>query len=210
MKVEKRKTMDKHPLLKIWLSPRETIRYILSTKPNYLVYILAVLWGIVFILDRASSKNMGDQHELVAIFGGAIIVGAFLGVFRLYFAAFITKLAGSWIGGKATLKDMLAVVAWAEVPMIASLGLIVLQTILFGREYFSSEIIHINSDVVLQSIFVVLLALEVLLGIWTTILYVILISEVQQFSITKAIANLLLTLIVVVVPVMMIYFLLRG
>lgn len=210
MKVEKRITMDKHPLLKIWLSPRETIRYILSTKPNYLVYILAILWGIVFILDRTSSKNMGDQHELVAIFGGAIIVGAFLGIFRLYFAAFTTKLAGSLLGGKATFKELRTAIAWAEVPFVTSLVLIVLQSILFGKEYFSSETIIIESSLFLHIIYIAFMIFEIVLAFWTSVLYVIILSEVQKFGILKAIANFFLVVVVVLVPVLIISFLLRG
>ena len=42
---------------------------------------------------------------------------------------------------------------------------------------------------------------ESILGIWTFLLYVIGISEVQQFSVGKALLNLLLPFIVIVIPI---------
>jgi hypothetical protein len=49
---------------KIWLSPREVLKYIHENKYNKYVTVLLILSGIAKAFDNASAKNTGDNLSL--------------------------------------------------------------------------------------------------------------------------------------------------
>lgn len=56
------------PWLTIWVKPRETIRRIVDSDPQYQVIVLTVLAGFAESLNRASAKDGGDTFSLPVIF----------------------------------------------------------------------------------------------------------------------------------------------
>ena len=172
-----------NPWKEVWLHPRNTIKAILKYDPKYMVLPLAALAGIA---NNALEFEVMDVIVGGRSFIGSVFVAAILGIISLYISGFLLSLTGKWIGGKADALKLRATIAWASVPVVASL-------VLFIPLFFAlnSELMGILG---LSSIAVAIL------GIWSLVLQVGMISEIQKFSIVKTIFNIILSIIVVLIP----------
>jgi hypothetical protein len=145
-------------------SPRATMRRIvLSTHKNY-VLALAALGGIATLLIFARWRSLGRGIELGSIFGLSSLFGIVAGILMLYLlAAFLLQISRI-LGGRGTLRNTRAVLAYSGVPL--GIWLVIFLPIefgIFGRYLFEGN----PSPAVLQPVpYYVLLVLESGLSLW--------------------------------------------
>lgn len=189
-----------NPWLSVWTRPRETIRRIIETDPTRSWLLVAALAGVANALDRASGRNAGDKLPLPTIIAGAVGLGAVWGVVSVYLGAFLLALTGRWIGGRGSRAELRAAVAWAQVPVALSLLLWVPELALVGREMFTAETPELDDNPAAAiGLFLFGLA-ELTLGVWSLVLLLKCVGEVQGFSAWKALGNLLLAGLILFVP----------
>ncbi|OEF98944.1 hypothetical protein BHF71_10635 [Vulcanibacillus modesticaldus] len=192
-------------LLEVWTKPKKTIRYIVDTDPKKYVLILAVLSGIYSIFGSFEEENIGDNLSLLSISLISIVLGAIVGIITLYLFTWIYKLTGKWIGGKADYRELRAAYAWGSVPIvIVGSALIILKLIFFGKDIYTSEMLKIGSSTFLSLLYVIFGIIELTAYIWTFVISLKVLGEVQGFSTWRALGNLLLTILVVFVAVFII------
>ena len=186
--------------LRIWIKPRETIRYIINTNPTKYVFIIAMVYGMLEFLNKAIEKNYGESMSLVSIFIQSIVFGSLLGILALFINAALIKWTGKWIGGKANFDEIMAAIAWGIVPLLT--GVIILYIplfIFFGKDLFINEIVFQPNS--FKTIFLIIFGvIEIIALIWTIIVFLKCLSEVQGFSVWKALGNTLLAFLVVFIP----------
>lgn len=200
---------DKEVFTKIWTSPRLVFRYINDTQYDKYVMILLVLSGVSRAFDQASVKNMGDHMGLIGILSFGIIGGALLGWISYYIYAALLSWTGSWLKGRGNTTSIIRILAYSMLPSIVALLFLIPQIAIYGLEIFKSDG-DITSAFLASNILVYLsMFLELVLGIWTIVLAVVGISEVQKLSIGKAILNLLLPVLVILVPILMLVMLFK-
>lgn len=190
------------PLLSIWLKPRETIRRIVETNPTKYVIPLAMLAGIGQSLDRASSRSTGDAIPIVAILALASIAGSIGGLLMLYVGGAIYRWASGRLGGQASPEEIRAALAWSNVPIIAALPLTFLQAFLLGSGMVTSVTAAWDSDPLLARFILGSSIVELVAAIWTFVLLLQTLSEVQRFSVWRALVSMLLLFVVSLVPIM--------
>ena len=188
----------------IWFSPRKVFKYIDENKFDKYVYILLFLAGIVRAFDRASIDNTGNNLSLLTIVLTCIILGGLLGWISFYIYAALLSWTGEWLNGRGSTKSLLRMLSYSMIPSVIALLFLIPQILLFGNEIFQS-----NLDINVNGMLSVLVyystsILEIALGIWTLVLLVIGISEVQKISIWNAILNMILPGIIIIVPIMII------
>ena len=176
-----------NPWKEVWLHPRNTIKAILKYDPKYMVLPLAALAGI--------ANNALDFESMDAIVGGSSFIGsafvaALLGIVSLYISGFLLSLTGRWINGKANALKLRAAIAWAGVPVVTSLLLFI--PLFFALNSESFGILSVSGIAFM------------ILGVWSLVLQVGMISEIQKFSIWKAILNIILAGIVILIPLLII------
>ncbi|MDP6845637.1 MAG: YIP1 family protein [Candidatus Nanoarchaeia archaeon] len=176
-----------NPWKEVWLHPRNTIKAILKYDPKYMVLPLAALAGI--------ANNALDFESMDAIVGGSSFIGsafvaALLGIVSLYISGFLLSLTGRWINGKANALKLRAAIAWAGVPVVASLLLFI--PLFFALNSEALGLLGVSSIAFL------------ILGVWSLVLQVGMISEIQKFSIFEAILNIILAGIVILIPLLII------
>ena len=186
-------------LTKIWLKPTDTLKYILKNCPEKYVTILLVLGGIVRAIDRASNKDMGDNMSTAAVLGFAIILGGLFGWVTYYIYAWGMSVTGEWLSGKSEPSKFRTIIAWALIPSICSLILLVPEVIIFGDDLFKSE--PINESLFNTISWIVFGLIEIGLAIWSTVILVKGISLIQNFGIGKSILNMILPGLVIVIPI---------
>ena len=142
----------------------------------------------------------GDETSLSTIALGVLLLGTFGGVAIMYVFAAVVFWTGRWIGGQASARDIRAGFAWSGVPVILGLLLWIPAFALLGSTVFSAE----PSDIELpRGVVVFFLAtgfLKIALYIWSLVIFLNCLIQLQQFSIWKALSNWLLGCIVLASP----------
>lgn len=188
-----------NPWLEIWTEPRATIAQVVAENPK------RSLWTLAWIYGFCSLMNLFQSIELGAVMGtaGILIVGALLAPFWGYlslsvWSAFVA-LVGKWLKGQGTFQTVRAAYAWSSVPLLVNVPLWLLMAFLFGHQLFLSqphaEVLPYAKVMVL---FAILIA-KVILAIWSLVIYINALSEVQKFSVLRAIVNLVLAGVVLIV-----------
>ena len=93
--------------------------------------------------------------------------------------------------------------AYAYIPSILSLILLVPELSIYGVEVFKTDGDIISAGVSYNILFYSALIIEVILGIWTVILLIIGVAEAQKFSIGKSVVNLLLPIFIIFLPLLL-------
>lgn len=177
---------------KLLTSPRDAFKFINDYKFDKHVTILLCLAGIVRAFDRATSKNLGDSFSLLGLIAFCIIIGGLFGWITYYIYAALISWTGKWFEGTADTQSILRILAYALFPSAFILILLIPQIAIYGIGMFQSDYDVSNSGLINNIVYYGLLLCGVALGIWSFVLSIIGISEVQKFSIWKASLNLLL------------------
>lgn len=201
---------DKEIFTKIFTSPRMVFRYLENKNYDKFVRPLLILGGISNALDRAVSKNLGDSLSLFAILGIAIVAGALLGWISYYLYSALISWTGKWLNGKADTDSIVRMFAHAMIPTILAFLLLIPQLAFFGKGIFQSYFDIHSQGTLYTAIYFGTVFLEVALGVWTMVIFTIGVSEIQEFSILKAIANIILPLIIILVPIFLVIFATSG
>lgn len=195
---------DKEIFTKIWLSPRKVFKFINDNQYDRYVYLLLALAGISRAFDRSISRDLGDNMSLWGIIMLCVFVGGLLGWISYYIYAGLISWTGKWLKGEGNTGSILRILSYALIPMILILILLIPQIGIYGKELFKSNGDITSAGLIPNVIFYGLMILEVFLALWTIVLVVVGVSEVQKFTIGKSILNLVLPLLVIGIPILII------
>lgn len=195
---------------KIWFYPRQVFKFINDTRYDKYVVPLLVLSGISRSFDRAVAQNMGDKMSLIGVISICVIAGGLLGWVSFYLYSAFVSWTGDWLKGKGDAKALLNIFSYAMLPSIIGLIFLTIQIIIFGNEIFKKNGEVISEGWVSNIVGYTSMGLDFLLGIWTLVLTVIGVSEVQKLSIGKSILNLLLPVLIFLVPLLIILYFVRN
>lgn len=194
---------DEEILTEIWTRPREVFRYIHERQYEKYMLVLLMIAGIYKTFDRASSQNLGDTLPLLGVITVCVLSGIMFGWLSAYISAALISWTGVWLDGEADTKSILRIIAYASIPSIIALFLIIPQMGIYGVEIFKEEGDVTSGGMMANIIYWGSMILELVLGICSIFFYVIGVSEVQGFEIWKAVVNLILAMLVIIVPVVL-------
>jgi hypothetical protein len=163
------------------------MRHVVGTTPKYLVLTLAVLTGVAEVIGNAGYFEVGHSLGIPLSILSFLAIGSILGVLALYVGGKLLQWSGKRLGGQASLDEIQIALAWSTVPRIATLPILLLAILLNGQG--------------LVAIGVYALPIIVLLDLWSVILLVICVGEVQRFSIPKSLGSSVLAALCIVLPI---------
>ncbi len=177
-----------NPWHTIWLSPRRTIRQIVDAevRPSW-----APVIALTALHQALMSLRAGPDGTLS--FGDAvmpIVMGVVQLVFGILVGPFLLAFVGGWLGGDADPVDIRQSVAWSNVPY-AIAGLAWIPVLIAYRGLPSAA----GTQNALQWLATPFAVAPFLGGLWTLVLQVITLAEVQRFSIVRALASMIILLI---------------
>jgi len=148
-------------------------------------YLLAAAQGVGNLLALCRHVGAGAHSSVEAILAISFAYGAVSGVVSVYLMDIIYGRLGLRAGGKSTTTQVIHVLAYGGVPMAASLAIWVLTALLAGEATFVETP---RAD--LEAFLALLLHLQftsyVLLFIWSIVLQVMGLSEIQGLTTRKA------------------------
>ena len=189
-----------NPWLSIWISPRKTMRWIQHRDPDDLVITLASFAGFSEILVSASRLNLGDHIEIPVIFAMAVVLGPFMGIAGLILISILLWWTGTWLGGVARLNTIRAAMAWSFLPIICYSILWIPQYMLLGDVLFESRVVIFGSKAHL--LIVSFNVLRLMIVIWSIVIFLNCLSEVQKFGFWKALINSILSVSILALAVL--------
>lgn len=194
---------------RIWTSPRVVFKFINDNKYDKLVTPLLIMAGISSSLDKAAGKDMGsDSMGLIGIILISVVAGGLFGWISYYIYAALLSWSGKWLDGKGNTDAILRVIAYAMIPSILAIVFLIPQLLINNNPVFQSDG-NTNAGIILNIISYGCAIVQVVLGIWTIVLCVVGLSEVQKLSIGKAILNFFLPILFIAIPIIILILLLQ-
>jgi hypothetical protein len=158
----------------------------LAGRPVWIAdYLLAAAQGIGNFLALYRHEGAGAHSSVEEILAKSFGYGAFAGVVSVYLMAVIYGRLGTRAGGKSTTNQVIHVLAYGGVPMAASLVIWVLTALLAGEAAFV-ETPRADLEDFLALLLHVQFISYVLLLIWSIVLQVMGLSEIQGLTTRKA------------------------
>jgi hypothetical protein len=173
------------PLKDVWLRPRRVFRELAARPVGITDYLLAAAQGIGNFLALYRHEGAGAHASVEEILAKSFAYGAIAGVASVYLMAVIYGRLGTRAGGKSTTNQVIHVLAYGGVPMAASLAIWVLTALLAGEATFV-ETPRADLEDFLALLLHVQFISYVLLLIWSIVLQVMGLSEIQGLATRKA------------------------
>lgn len=203
-----------NPWLRMWVKPKTTIRKIIEYNPNFRLFWLSAIYGIVSLLSSSQSFALGHRLHFFVILFLCLVIAPLWGYIVFSISSFFIFFTGKWIKGMAKYKEIRSAIAWSNAPMIVNVFFWVLLFSIFREDVLKDfPAAFVFSKVQRVFLFLILLG-QLVVSVWIIVLYINALSEVQKFSIGKAILNILIAIVIFVAVffvVALIYFLImRG
>lgn len=175
---------DRHAILSIAVKPRDTIRYVLTTKKlSYFIFV-----GIIGVFASNLVSFIGSEFTGQYTLGD-IVYSTFLLSLVLYFLstvllAGVLTLSAKAFGGTGKFKEMFRMISVTMIPYIWILPVLLFWMQFAPQSFFSISYMETSlGDLILQFVCGTLIIIS---SIWTYVITVIGISEVHRISKWKA------------------------
>jgi hypothetical protein len=132
-----------------------------------------------------------------------LILGPLRGILRLYIFGWVLKLTASKLDRSASSVEIRAAIAWSNVPLLLALVLWIPQLALFRSEMFTMETPNMDANPWLWNLRFALVLIEGFLFLWSLILFLKCLGEVQGVSAWKALGNVVVAYVVLAVPLLL-------
>lgn len=190
-----------NPWITIWTSPRKTIARIVSENPQQGLWRLAAIYGFLSLLNGFQSYALGDIAHLIAILLLALILAPIWGMLVFGAWSWVIYRVGKLLNGKGTFSFVRAAFAWSCVPLILNIFLWMILIVAFGTSLFQT--VPLTGPVFFL---LVVLIFKVIVLVWSLVIYINALAEVQKFSIARSIANIVLAWVAIAAVVLLIWF----
>lgn len=158
----------------IWIlieSPRKAFKAIVLAQHKNYVLLLSSLLGFSLAFTVFWFKNVGTQVEsLLTLLGLGILVGPPVGVAFVATLGIVIRRLAMVFGGRSTLRNTIAVVAYAGVPVVFTLVFVFpVELAVFGIDFFRT---NPHPIVIKPVVYVILVGLDVLGFLWSWLLLI--------------------------------------
>jgi hypothetical protein len=173
------------PLHDVWLRPRRVFRELASQPISSADYLLGATQGVVGWLALSRAQNAGATSGIAEIFGKALLIGSVAGIASLFLMGAIYARLGSRAGKTSARNQVIHVLAYGGVPMVASLIVWLFTALLTGEATFE-QVPHPDVEGFVAILLRVQFYTYVLLTIWSVVIQVMGLSEIQGLATRKA------------------------
>ena len=173
------------PLHDIWLRPRRVFRELATRPIGAADYLLGAAQGIAGSMALSWAQNAGATSSVAEIFLRALLIGTPAGIISLFLFCSIYARLGSRAGRTVGRNQVFHVVAYGGVPLAASLVIWVFAALLMGEVAF--ELVpHPEVEAFVALLLRIQLIAYILLWLWSVVIQVMGLSEIQGIVTLKA------------------------
>jgi len=197
---------DKNPWLSIWCHPRETIRQVIQENPNRSLWVLSFIYGFLSLLNSFQAISIGSMMGMWVVFLAALVLSPFWGYAAFSIWSWVVYQVGKLFKGQGDFSGIRAAFAWSCVPLTVNLVFWFLMMLSFGVAFFFSpeEMYPISNQ---KSAFLILILIgKVVISIWSLVIYLNALAEVQKFSILRSIFSVIFSWVFIGAVLALIWF----
>ena len=85
-------SLEFNPWWRIWIQPRQTIRYLINANPKMHFWVLAIVYGIVRAVTWSMDVSLGDYISPPEVAGFILFGGALAGIIGIYLTGSLLEL----------------------------------------------------------------------------------------------------------------------
>lgn len=190
--------LQTNPYVTMWTEPKTTLRKVLKENPKQGFIVLSFFYGLVQGLNLAQGLSFGKDLSLWMILLTVLLLAIPIGVIYFNVSAAFFYFVGKLIKGKGSFIEVRASVVWANVTQIASALISGFMVLYFQKSFFLNEFLLQPFEQTPLIFVTIFLLSQIVLSVWTFVIFVAALSEAQQISIWKSIANIILANLVVI------------
>lgn len=181
------------PLRSIWFHPTRTIAHIAHENPGYRLFVLPIAAGL---LTLPTIALFGDEDlEVTMGFAWASLVafGPIAELLQVFVGAYLIRLTGACLGGKAGSTSLQTTIVWGNVP-IAAMTLLGIVAAVFSFVYneTTAESLAWGQSAIVLAVGWALIVVQAALIAWSLAIFLKGVAIVQGFSMGRALLNALL------------------
>jgi hypothetical protein len=174
----------------IWVEPRETIHRIIHLNPNKGLWWLSSIYGFSMMINGLLPFMAEGQVPVWQAYLLALILSPICGFIVISVWSALVSFAGKIFGGAGSYKEIRAAYSWSCLPYIVNVVLWISFALLLGRQFFLNLTHQQNMPPFEVAILFAFFILRFGAWIWSWVIYVNTLSEVQNISPLKAILNI--------------------
>lgn len=196
-----------NPWTAILTEPTATIRQIVNYNPAHQVLLISALLGSVGLFGANDGTDESAALSLLVLFPLALVVGPILGILFIYIFSAILGWSAKLIGGVSTYEEMRAAYTWSAVPNIWAAPITILVAVATSPEFAETV-----GEGRLAFAGIGAMA-SLVVGVWSFVISLNTIAEVNQFSRMKAFGAMMLPgliLAALMIVVLIAIFAVRG
>ncbi|MGE7622733.1 YIP1 family protein [Viridibacillus sp. NPDC096237] len=178
------------PFFSIWLNPKKTARFVLEEKSIGYAIMFVILSGIAGTIIGTSDTEIYPIMPIWGIILLCTLLGPFLGLLSVSVSSLVVWLFGKLFGGQATYKEMFKGLSIVGIPGIWLFPFMFIWMAFSPVTYFKTDIVP--GDVSFTIIAVVASIASIIIGVWSIVINVAIVSEVHRFSIWRAVLTILI------------------
>jgi signal peptidase I len=183
-----------NPWTAIWWKPQAAINAVVQRAGRSYTLVLAALMGVATAIGVAALIPNLHWFAVVTV---AVLIGPFAGLLALYVDGALLSWIGRPLGGSASQSKLRTAIAWAAVPNIAALLIVLGGIAVYKQDFLRAFAVPDGvDDPVLLSVAVI----AGLFPLWAVFLRIRTVGAVQRFGVIRATANVaasLLTMLMV-------------
>ena len=183
------------PWRTIWFSPRRTMRELLASevRPGWtLVVGLAALHGALATLGGLAAK--GELSFTMAAM--PTIIGVLQVVFGMLIGPFLLAFSGGWFGGQADPEEIRQSLAWSYAPFAVTAVCWIPVMLAGGGPVAPGQVDAPSASMLLKALLLFAVTLVYVAALlWTFVLQVITLAEVQHFSVPRSLGSIVVWMI---------------
>jgi len=185
----------RHPWRTIWFQPKKTLETIVRINPSYQIWVFSTICGLLFYFNIAQFYSLTMKMGFLGAASLALVVSPFLGYLYLVATSWLIFITGKIVKGEASFLACRAALAWAYAPLLINLVVWICLLVIFQERLFSyfPGIEPLPSG---QAYIVFGASLVQVAGaVWSLIIYLQGLVQVQGYSMTRAILNVVIAVL---------------
>jgi hypothetical protein len=187
----------KNPWISIWTHPRATIARIVLENPNRSLWLLAAIYGFSSVMNTFQSMAWGNSMGTIQLLLLAIVIAPFWGWVNFSLWSLVVFWVGRLFKGAGHFTTIRAAYSWSSVPLALNIPIWLLMIAIFGHQLFLNFPDAPTLPNGLMFFLFSTLVIKVVLAVWSLVIYLNALAQVQSFSMVKAIFNVVLSGVVV-------------
>ncbi len=129
------------PLLSVLIRPQATIRYVVHHYGSASMLVLAALSGVLSVLVLLAQGASDRNLHWFAVLAVSVPSGLAVGVTGLYLDGAMAGFACRMLGGRASYREMRAVVAWSAVPHVLMVAPAIAALLMLRQDFFQHPVV---------------------------------------------------------------------